>query len=77
MVPKVVAFPGYTPNQVREQFVDAVSQDVIRPTEAGQAVYGLPFALDTLSLFTIKISSIVQALWIRRGRGATFRTRSS
>ncbi|MEK7619112.1 MAG: extracellular solute-binding protein [Patescibacteria group bacterium] len=51
MVQKVVAFPGYAPNQIREQFADAVGQDVIRPTEGVEAVYGLPFALDTLSLF--------------------------
>lgn len=51
MVPEVALIPGYSPTQVREQFVDAVGQDVIRPTEDGEKIFGLPLALDTLSLF--------------------------
>ena len=41
-----------TPSDVRQAFVDVVGNDVIRKDEAKtEAVYGLPLAVDTLTLF--------------------------
>ncbi len=43
--------PGYTSSDVRTAFLDTVSEDVIRPTEKGEAILALPFSVDTLALF--------------------------
>lgn len=47
--------PTITPAAVRQQFIDAVGQDVIRPSTdpavKGEQILGLPLAVDTLALF--------------------------
>lgn len=44
--------PFFTPDQMRQTFVDVVVQDTVRtPTTGKPAIYGLPFSVDTLALY--------------------------
>jgi len=42
---------GYTPNQVRDVFLDTVGEDVIRTIDGHEAILALPFSVDALALF--------------------------
>ena len=42
---------GYTKKQMQAFFVDTVVQDVVRQTEKGDSVLGLPYSVDVLALF--------------------------
>lgn len=46
-VTELRTYPGLTPRQVRDLYIDTVAQDVI----IDEKIYGLPYSIDTLSVY--------------------------
>ncbi len=51
VVPEIVELDSYTPKDIRNVFVPAVAEDVLRVEANEEKIFGVPFSVDALSMF--------------------------